>query len=134
MRIGQLAKLVGIETQTIRFYEQKGLLPQPHRQENGYRAYTKTHRDQLVFIRSCRVLNLSLAEIQKIQNYQNSPNKPCTEINDLLEDHISQVRMQISSLKTLEKQLVSLRATCNDNREIQTCGVLAGIREVNIQG
>jgi Cd(II)/Pb(II)-responsive transcriptional regulator len=134
MRIGQLAKLVGIDTQTIRFYEQKGLLPKPHRQENGYRAYTKKHRDQLVFIRSCRALNLSLAEIQKLQNYQNSPNQPCAEINTLLEEHISQVRLQISSLQTLEKQLVSLRATCNDNRKIQACGVLAGIREVNIQG
>lgn len=40
MRIGQLAQLVGVETQTIRFYEQQGLLPPPDRQDNGYRVYT----------------------------------------------------------------------------------------------
>lgn len=39
MRIGQLAQLVGVETQTIRFYEQQGLLPPPDRQDNGYRVY-----------------------------------------------------------------------------------------------
>jgi len=37
MRIGQLARLVGIDTQTIRFYEQQGLLPPPNRQPNGKR-------------------------------------------------------------------------------------------------
>ncbi|WP_338214233.1 MerR family DNA-binding transcriptional regulator, partial [Halopseudomonas aestusnigri] len=40
MRIGQLAQIAGIDTQTIRFYEQQGLLPPPERQENGYRVYT----------------------------------------------------------------------------------------------
>ena len=43
MRIGQLAQLVGVDTQTIRFYEQQGLLPPPGRQENGYRVYTEKH-------------------------------------------------------------------------------------------
>lgn len=42
MRIGQLAQLVGVETQTIRFYEQQGLLPPPDRQDNGYRVYTRS--------------------------------------------------------------------------------------------
>ena len=42
MRIGQLAQLVGVETQTIRFYEQQGLLPPPDRQDNGYRVYTES--------------------------------------------------------------------------------------------
>ncbi|MEP5253091.1 MerR family DNA-binding transcriptional regulator, partial [Marinobacter sp.] len=39
MRIGQLAQSVGVDTQTIRFYERQGLLPPPDRQENGYRVY-----------------------------------------------------------------------------------------------
>ncbi len=43
MRIGQLARLIGIDTQTIRFYEQQGLLPPPDRQANGYRVYTEKH-------------------------------------------------------------------------------------------
>lgn len=46
MRIGQLAQLIGVETQTIRFYEQQGLLPPTHRQDNGYRVYTKMHGER----------------------------------------------------------------------------------------
>src|SRR3546814_15604376 len=77
MRIGQLAQLVGVETQTIRFYEQQGLLPPPDRQDNGYRVYTEKHGEGLAFIRRCRILGLSLAEIHELQSYQDDPHQPC---------------------------------------------------------
>lgn len=47
MRIGQLARSVGVDTQTIRFYEREGLLPPPERQDNGYRIYTERHVERL---------------------------------------------------------------------------------------
>ena len=72
MRIGQLAQSVGVDTQTIRFYERQGLLPPPDRQENGYRVYTEKHVERLAFIRRCRILDLSLAEIHELQRYQES--------------------------------------------------------------
>jgi len=98
MRIGQLAQLVGVETQTIRFYEQQGLLPPPDRQDNGYRVYTEKHGEGLAFIRRCRILGLSLAEIHELQSYQDDPHQPCTAVNALLDDHISHVRSQIFTL------------------------------------
>ena len=67
MRIGQLARSVGVDTQTIRFYEREGLLPPPDRQDNGYRIYTERHVERLAFIRRCRILELSLAEIHELQ-------------------------------------------------------------------
>ncbi len=127
MRIGQMAQLIGVETQTIRFYEQQGLLPPPHRQDNGYRVYTKKHGERLAFIRRCRTLGLSLAEIHELQSYQDDPHQSCIAVNTLLDNHIAHVRSQITTLHALEKQLVSLRASCNDDREVKACGVLAGI-------
>ena len=90
MRIGQLAQLVGVETQTIRFYEQQGLLPPPDRQDNGYRVYTEKHGEGLAFIRRCRILGLSLAEIHELQSYQDDPHSlvppstPCSMITSLM--------------------------------------------------
>ena len=133
MRIGQLARSVGVDTQTIRFYEREGLLPPPERQDNGYRIYTERHVERLAFIRRCRILELSLAEIHELQCYQGAPHQPCRAINTLLDDHIAQVRSQITDLQVLEKQLVSLRASCNDDREIEACGVLEGLSEGSIQ-
>ncbi|HCC82281.1 MULTISPECIES: Cd(II)/Pb(II)-responsive transcriptional regulator [unclassified Methylophaga] len=129
MRIGQLAQLVGVETQTIRFYEKQGLLSPPDREDNGYRIYTEKHGERLAFIRHCRILGLSLAEIHELQIFQDDPHQPCNAINALLDDHISHMRSQITALQALEKQLVSLRASCNNNREVDACGVLAGISE-----
>jgi DNA-binding transcriptional MerR regulator len=106
MLISQLARMVGVDTQTIRFYERQGLLPPPDRQENGYRIYTEKHTEQLAFVRHCRVLDLSLSEI-------------------------SDVRSRITALLELEEQLISLRKRCNDDREVETCGVLAGISEAD---
>lgn len=129
MRIGQLAQLVGVEKQTIRFYERQGLLPPPNRQENGYRVYNERHVERLAFIRRCRILGLSLSEIKELQLYQDDPHQPCAAVNALLDDHISHVRSQIITLQALETQLTSLRASCNDGREVEACGILAGISE-----
>lgn len=129
MRIGQLGQLVGLDPQTIRFYEQQGLLPPPDRQENGYRVYTEKHGDRLAFIRRCRILDLSLEEIRGLQSYQDDPHRPCSAVNALLDDHIADVRSQITALQALEQQLVSLRARCNEGREVEACGILAGISQ-----
>ena len=89
MRIGQLAQSVGVDTQTIRFYERQGLLPPPGRQENGYRVYTEKHVERLAFIRRCRILDLSLAEIHDgaIRTTLISPvplSMPCSMITSLM--------------------------------------------------
>lgn len=127
MRIGQLAKLTGVNVQTIRFYEHEGLLATPERQENGYRIYTQRHIERLAFVRRCRMLNLSLAEIGELQGYLDDPRKPCTAVNSMLDDRISHVRAQISSLQALEKQLVALRMRCSGVHEAADCGILTGI-------
>jgi len=132
MRIGQLAQLVGVDAQTIRFYEQQGLLPPPDRQENGYRIYSEKHGERLAFIRRCRILDLPLAEIHELKRFQDDPHQTCTAINALFDKHISDVRSQIIALQLLEKQLISLRTSCNDGREVEACGILAGISGGNV--
>lgn len=129
MRIGQLAKITGVDMQTIRFYEKKGLLSPPEREENGYRTYTEGHREQLAFVRRCRVLGLSLAEIRELHSYQDNPHQSCTAVNTILDDHISRVRSQMAALEALEMQLVALRKGCKDGGKVEACGVLAGISE-----
>ena len=131
MLISQLARMVGVDTQTIRFYERQGLLPPPDRQENGYRIYTDQHAEQLTFVRHCRILDLSLSEISELQKCQGDPHQSCAVVNVLVDEHISHVRSRITALLELEEQLISLRKRCNDDREVETCGVLAGISEAD---
>ena len=65
MLIGQLADALGIPTRTVRFYERKGLLPDPERADNGYRVYDNTTLARLRFIRTAQAAGLTLAEIAR---------------------------------------------------------------------
>ena len=56
LTIGALARRAATKVQTIRFYEQEGLMPEPARSEGGQRRYTKAHADRLAFIRHAREL------------------------------------------------------------------------------
>ncbi|MEV5975990.1 MerR family transcriptional regulator [Streptomyces sp. NPDC052114] len=64
MRIGELAGLVGVTTRTIRHYHHLGLLPEPERRPNGYRAYGLRHAVALARVRRLTELGLGLAEVR----------------------------------------------------------------------
>ena len=64
MRIGELSKLSGVAVETIRFYENEGLIPKAARSMNNYRSYTESHLKRLQFIRHCRSLDMSLDDIR----------------------------------------------------------------------
>ena len=66
MTIGELARLAGVNTQTIRFYEREGLLPPPSRRESGYRQYAPTTVEQVRFIRAAKAVGFTLEEIAQL--------------------------------------------------------------------
>lgn len=127
MLIGQLAKQVGCDTETIRYYEHEGLLQKPSRTVSGYRNYSGAHLGQLNFIRHCRSLGMTLAEIRKLQNFRADPNLACTEINALLDQQITRVHQQVEAMHLLEKQLLSLRNCCHENLSTSECGILKNL-------
>jgi len=127
MRIGELAKATGVDVQTIRFYEQEGLLAAPPRTQAGYRQYGETHGDVLQFIRHCRSLDLSLPEIRSLLIYREQPDLVCNEINQLVAEHVVQVRSRIEQLQNLEKQLLLLQDRCGAHRRAEECGILQSL-------
>ena len=64
--IGDLANETGVKTRTIRFYEEKGLLPRPRRSESGYRLYSEQDIKLLRLVRSARSLGLSIREVGEL--------------------------------------------------------------------
>lgn len=69
LTIGELARELGLNPKTIRYYEQVGLLPSPRRSESGYRLYTRDERERLQLIKRAKLLGLSLSEIKEIVEY-----------------------------------------------------------------
>lgn len=66
MRSGELAKRVGVNVETLRFYEREGLLPQPARTRSGYRQYEKRDLERVRLIRSCQEIGFTLREVKEV--------------------------------------------------------------------
>ena len=105
MLIGKPADTVGLPSQTIRFYERRGLLPEPVRGANGYRIYDESTRTRLNFIHTAQVAGLTLAEIGSIIDLRVDGNVPCTHVASLIDSKLADVRTCIRSLSVLEAEL-----------------------------
>lgn len=125
MRIGALSQATGVDIETIRFYEKSGLLPAPARSENGYRAYTQQHLERLSFIRHCRALDMSLADVALLlESLQTTDASRLAEVDALVAAQLTKVRARLASMQALEKQLVALRARCDADHAHHGCGIL----------
>lgn len=124
LKISQIAAATGASAETIRYYEQEGLLPQPARSAGNYRLYGDEHIKRLQFIRHCRSLDIALDEIRILLSLRDAPEANCDEVNMLLDRHIGQVATRIRELKSLQSQLEQLRAQCGDARPARQCGIL----------
>lgn len=124
MRIGELGEATGVDVETIRYYERSGLLPEPQRQANGYRAYGPPHLERLSFIRHCRALDMSLADIQRLLAFFDRPQAGCGDIDRVIDEQLDRVRARLKSMHALEKQLTALRAHCEAGHAAKQCGIL----------
>lgn len=127
MKISDLAKAAHTQTETIRFYERKGLLPEAARNGANYRLYDASHVQRLAFIRHCRSLDMTLGEIATLLRFKDAPGDDCTEVNTLLDAHVGHVAQRIKELKALEKELRALRLQCATSQQAANCGILSGL-------
>jgi Cd(II)/Pb(II)-responsive transcriptional regulator len=127
LKIGELAKRTDLLVETIRYYEQKGLLPDPPRSDGNYRLYSDTHLERLQFIRHCRSLDMTLEEIRNLLRFRDAPDQNCGEVNALLDEHIQHVGRRIKELKLLQKNLKGLRNLCRQEQATKDCRILQSL-------
>lgn len=128
MRIGELATAARTQSETIRYYERQGLLPEAARTEANYRSYDESHIQRLAFIRHCRSLDMTLGGIRTLLHFKDAPTENCAEVNGLLDEHIGHVATRVRELKALEKQLKALREQCVSDHLAADCGILDGLK------
>lgn len=124
MRIGELGQATGVDIETIRYYEKIGLLTLPERQPNGYRAYGNLQLERLAFIRHCRALDMSLADVKQLLDFVENPDSDCNDVNRLIDEQRARVRARLKSLRALDRQLTALRSRCDAGHSTSDCGIL----------
>lgn len=127
MKIGELAEKGKCTVETVRFYEKKGLLPEPERTAGNYRSYGGQHVERLRFIRNCRALDMSHDEIRALIQLSEEQSTCCREVNHLLEEHIGHVESRIAALQQLKQQLLELRRQCRQESAMTDCGILQSL-------
>lgn len=110
MRIGELAEKARTTTSTLRYYEERGLLPQPERTPTGYRSYGDESIQRLEFIDRARAAGLTLAQTAEILDVRDSGHSPCDHVRGLLDRQLVDIDALIEKLQALRSNIVELRA------------------------
>jgi MerR family mercuric resistance operon transcriptional regulator len=110
---GQLAQRAQINLETVRFYEQEGLLALPSRTASGYRKFEELAVDRLAFVKRAKALGFSLGEIRELLSIQDGHAGACAEVRDLVQNKLAIVRDKKEELEKLEAQLSAALRKCN---------------------
>ncbi|MET4808195.1 helix-turn-helix domain-containing protein [Limibacillus sp. MBR-115] len=128
LTIGTLAQKTGTKVQTVRYYEQIGLMPDPGRTEGGQRRYGDADLDRLSFIRHARQLGFTLAAIRELLGLSDHPNRPCHEADAIARRQLKQVEQRLARLEALRAELKRMVQDCAGGRTAD-CRVLEVLRD-----
>ena len=117
LKIGQVAQKLGLNPQTLYFYERIGLIKSPQRTEAGYRIYNQEDIERLSFITRAKALDLPLEEIKELLSLQEEENLHCGEVYNRLFKKMQQIEEQIARLQALKAELLTLLECCRVNTQ-----------------
>ena len=124
LRIGDLASAVGVGRETIRFYERRGLIPDPPRSSSGYREYPADAVRRIRFIRRAQELGFTLAEISELLELRVTDTAACRAVERSATEKLEQVEAKIADLRRIGSSLERLVAQCRAQKQTGDCPIL----------
>lgn len=116
MKIGELARRAGVNVQTVRYYERRGLLDEPARRASGYREYGAEALDRLRFIRRAQELGFTLAEIVDLLALRLDPHTTAADVKARAREKIEEIDGKIHDLERIRGALAHLAGKCHGGR------------------
>ncbi len=126
--IGRLAKASDCKVQTIRYYEQIGLMPEAARSAGNQRLYGPAHIDRLSFIRRGRELGFPLSEIRELLSIADDPGRPCEAVDRIARSHLEGVERRIAALSSLKGELMRMIRQCGGGK-IANCRIIEALSD-----
>lgn len=127
LTIGRLARGAGVNLETVRYYERRGLLPRPPRSPSGYRLFPVEATRRLRFIRRAQGLGFSLGEIRELLSLRISASARSTDVRRRAEAKIADIDAKIRSLDSMKKTLRKLTNSCEACGPIAECPILESL-------
>lgn len=113
LSIGDLARLTGTKVNTIRFYEEGGLLPKAERTSSGRRIYRDADTQRLAFIRRSRSLGFPLDAVRELLTLADDTDQPCEAVDRIARAHLAEVDRKIADLSALRSELARVMGSCS---------------------
>ncbi len=129
MKIGQLAKTVEIDIQTLRYYESQGLLNEPKRLDNGYRDYPIESVQRLQFIKKAKLVGFTLKEIKDLLAIQVTKDEhTCQEVKNFTQIKLDEINQKINELSEIKSALQKIHTSCCGGEETAAhCSILQAL-------
>jgi MerR family mercuric resistance operon transcriptional regulator len=124
LTIGQLAKKANVNLETIRFYERRGLLPEPPRNKSGHRQYSVKDLRRTEFIKRTQSLGFSLKEISDLLSLRVESGNTCGDVKQRVKAKLIDIEEKIETLQRMKEVLLRLETNCPGKGPLNECPIL----------
>ena len=126
MWISEAAEQAGVNVQTLRYYERRGLLPKPPRRSSGYREFPDQAVRIVRFIKRAQELGFSLDEVEELLRLRRHSGRNRPRIRAVAEEKIRQIEQKIGELARMKGALMTLVHSCHEGATLE-CPIIEAL-------
>ena len=127
LTIGAFGSAAGVNVETIRFYQRKGLLPEPDKPYGSIRRYGASDVTPVRFVKSAQRLGFSLDEVTELLKLEDGAH--CDEAREQAERKLADVRIKLADLRRIEQVLAELVERCCAATGQVRCPLIDALRD-----
>ena len=124
LRIGEASARAGVNIQTLRYYERRGLIKAPERGSSGYREYTPETVQLVKLIKRAQKYGFSLNEIKNVLDLYDQDGANCDGLHDVIKAKIADTKEQLAALTEIQRSLKALLDNCFSNGPLDKCPIM----------
>lgn len=125
---GEIAERADVNIHTVRYYEERDLLPPVPRSAAGHRQFSSEHLAHLRFVKRAQELGFTLEEIRELLSLRADP-EAGEEVREKTEEKIEEVKSKIRDLQRIEEKLTELAEACQKHGSAEDCLVLHALEQ-----
>ncbi|MCA0987160.1 Hg(II)-responsive transcriptional regulator [Guptibacillus algicola] len=124
LQVSELANLCSVNKETIRYYEKENLIPEPSRNQSGYRMYEESTVKRVKFIKRMQELGFSLREVHKLLGVVDHDDVRCKDMYDFVSEKEKEIEKKINDLERMKDVLIDLKGRCPSTKDLHECPII----------
>jgi MerR family mercuric resistance operon transcriptional regulator len=134
LRIGEVARRAGVNIQTLRYYERRGLMKKPDRTPSGYRQYSPEAVRLIRFVKRAQELGFTLVEVEELLRLREDQRASCAQVRSAARAKVEDIDRKIKSLGRMKRALGVLIASCTSEGSTRRCPILEALDDTSEKG